>query len=547
MHFEGDAFISYAHLDNQELVEGRKGWVANLHRALEVRVGQLLGKSPHIWRDPKLAGNDLFAETLVDKLKQVALLVTVVSPRYLKSEWTMRELNEFYHAAEDQGGIHVNNKARVFKVLKTPVPFDRTPPELRALIGYEFFKVDPETGKIRELDEIFGPEAHRDFWLKLDDLAHDIVALLEAMENPEQAAASVEMANTMAAEAAASAPVPMGGAQAATASQQAASVQAPPAVNPPHPAVNPPVSRKEAVYLAETTGDLREQREAIRRDLQQQGYTVLPDRTIPHVFEEATAAIIEDLGRSRMSIHPIGRTYSLVPEGGTQSMVEMQHELATLRASQGRFSRLLWMPSGLKVDDQRQQQVIERLRMDPRITENADLLETYFEDLRTMMQDWLKKDRTPVVAPAAPAAGAAGAPTSILYLIADQRDAALIGPWVDGLFAQHLEVVQPIFEGDEAEIREYHEENLAHCDGVIILYGSGNELWLRRKLREVQKAAGYGRTKPQPPIAIGLVGPKTPEKERFRTHEATVVPGWDGFALEPLGPFIAQLKAGGSV
>ena len=73
MEFAGDAFISYAHLDNVELVEGRKGWVANFHRALEVRVGQLLGKSPKIWRDPKLSGNDLFAETLVDRLKQVAL------------------------------------------------------------------------------------------------------------------------------------------------------------------------------------------------------------------------------------------------------------------------------------------------------------------------------------------------------------------------------------------------------------------------------------------------------------------------------------------
>ena len=61
MHFDGDAFISYAHLDNQELIEGRKGWVANLHRALEIRVGQLLGKQPHIWRDPKLQGNDFFA------------------------------------------------------------------------------------------------------------------------------------------------------------------------------------------------------------------------------------------------------------------------------------------------------------------------------------------------------------------------------------------------------------------------------------------------------------------------------------------------------
>ena len=60
MKFDGDAFISYAHLDNQELVEGGRGWVANLHRALEIR-GQLLGKTPHIWRDPKLQGNDDFA------------------------------------------------------------------------------------------------------------------------------------------------------------------------------------------------------------------------------------------------------------------------------------------------------------------------------------------------------------------------------------------------------------------------------------------------------------------------------------------------------
>lgn len=525
MNFEGDAFISYAHLDNVELVEGRKGWVANLHRALEVRVGQLLGKAPHIWRDPKLGGNDLFAETLIEKLKQVALLVTVVSPRYLKSEWTIRELNEFWHAAEEQGGIHVSNKARVFKVLKTPVPLDKTPPELRGLLGYEFFKVDAETGKIRELDEIFGPDAHRDFWLKLDDLAHDIVALLEAMEGSETIADATFPPPIVSA--AALAPTPDAPAQEAAAAASAKAAQ------------------KNAVFLAETTSDLRDQRESLRRDLLQQGYTVLPDRTIPHVYDEATAAILEDLGRCRMSIHPIGKNYGLVPEGGTQSLVEMQHELATLRATQGRFSRLLWLPSGLKIDDSRQQKLVERLRLDPRIKDGADLLETFFEDLRTMIQDWLKKDRTSAPA-AAPAASAGSAPPR-LYMIADQRDASLIGPWVDGLFEEDLEVIRPIFDGEEAEIREYHEENLVHCDGVLIVYGAGNELWLRRKLRELQKAPGYGRTKPQPTVGICLVGPRTPEKERFRTHEAMVAPQWDGFSLDPLRPFIAQLKAGSSV
>ena len=163
-----------------------------------------------------------------------------------------------------------------------------------------------------------------------------------------------------------------------------------------------------------------------------------------------------------------------------------------------------------------------------------------------MMQDWLKKDRTPAPPPPLAAAVPGAAPPK-LYVIADQRDMAAIGPWIDGLFEQHLEVSQPIFEGDEAEIREYNEDNLVHCDGVLIFYGAGNELWLRRKLRELQKAPGYGRTKPPPPVAVCLVGPRTPEKERFRTHEATVAPQWDGFSLDPLRPFIAQLKAGGSV
>ena len=33
MDYDGDAFISYAHLDNVALAEGHKGWVANLQRA----------------------------------------------------------------------------------------------------------------------------------------------------------------------------------------------------------------------------------------------------------------------------------------------------------------------------------------------------------------------------------------------------------------------------------------------------------------------------------------------------------------------------------
>ena len=131
MNFESDAFISYAHVDNVELIEGSKGWVTNLHRALEVRVTQLLGKPPRIWRDPKLSGNDIFADALLERLKRVAALIPVISPRYIKSEWTRRELAEFSKAAEQQNAVPSRQKARIFKVLKTPVPIENHPPNGR--------------------------------------------------------------------------------------------------------------------------------------------------------------------------------------------------------------------------------------------------------------------------------------------------------------------------------------------------------------------------------------------------------------------------------
>jgi len=499
MNFQGDAFISYAHLDNVELIEGRKGWVTNLHRALEIRVGQLLGKPPEIWRDPKLQGNDAFGETLMERLRSVASLISVVSPRYVKSEWARKEVAEFWKAAEAQGGVHFRNKARIFKVLKTPVPPELHPPQLGAMLGYQFFNTDPDTGRVRELDEVFGPEAQRDFWMRLDDLAHDICCLLEMLQ-------------------------------------------------PSGTAVVPDAGKvQRAVFLAETTFDLKEQREVIKRELQQHGYTVLPDGPLPQIDSEVKETVRRDLEQCRMSIHLIGKNFSFVPEGGVQSLLEIQNELAIERSGKSDFSRLLWIPPGLQVQDERQRKVIEQLRTDPRIQKGADILETFLEDLRTVIHERLKEDQKspPAVAPEPPGPSTAtvtGRAHARLYLIYDQRDALITSPWEDFLFEQKLEVLCPMFEGDEAEIREDHEENLRSCDGALIFYGSGNECWLRRKLRELQKSPGYGRSKPVPIVAISLMPPRTPDKERFRTHEALVIPQWDGFSAEPLRPFISSLK-----
>ena len=489
MNFEDDAFISYAHLDNVALQKGAAGWVANLHRHLEILVAQKLGKAPHIWRDPKLKGNDVFADKLVTRLGRVAALVSVVSPAYMKSDWTRKELLEFWKAAEEQGGVHVRQMSRIFKVMKTRVPVEKQGPELQTILGYDFFKEDPESGKVHELDEnMYGPEIQREYWARVVDLAHDISSLLETLEGPLQ-----------------------------------------------------PGQPTAAVFLAETTSDLKNQRDAIRRDLLEHGHVVFPARPMPLVSSELEAAMREDLSKCRMSIHLIGKSYSIVPEGAAQSLLEIQNELAIERGEKGEFSRLVWIPAGLHVDDERQKKVIERLRMDPRVQQGADLLETQIEDLKTMIQERLRPPQVTTAKPGNSAAAKGNIPR--LYLICDQRDVNVASPWADFFFEQGFEVIRSVFEGDEAEIREYHEENLCTCDGVLILYGSANECWLARKLGELRKSPGYGRTKPMPVVAIALVPPETAAKKTLKTHESIIIPQWNGFSADSLQPFVSRLSA----
>ncbi len=170
MKFDRDLFISYAHIDNEAMVEGQDGWVSTFHRGLEIRLGQLRGEKPRIWRDQKLQGNDDFSDTILEQFPNLAALVSILSPRYVKSEWCLRELEHFSNAAEARGGVKIGDKARIFKVIKTHLPREKHPQALDRLLGYEFFDLD-EAGRPREFSRLYGPASERKFWAKLEDLA----------------------------------------------------------------------------------------------------------------------------------------------------------------------------------------------------------------------------------------------------------------------------------------------------------------------------------------------------------------------------------------
>src|SRR3954451_17503519 len=181
MNFEQNLFISYAHIDDQPLTPGEEGWITRFHATLKAILSMRLGREAKIWRDEKLRGNDIFSNEIVAQFRQSAVLVSIVTSRYLNSEWCTREAREFCDCAQQSGGLTVGNKLRVFKVIKTPVDSqDQLPDPMKQTLGYEFFTV--KDGAPLEFDAAYGQEFAQLYNQNIAKLAWEVAQLVKALD-----------------------------------------------------------------------------------------------------------------------------------------------------------------------------------------------------------------------------------------------------------------------------------------------------------------------------------------------------------------------------
>jgi len=100
MPYNYDLFISYAHLDDLSPFGDERGWIDLLHERLSVLVSQALGSELRIWRDGhNLGGNDPLNEAIAAGITESLVLVPVISPRYVQSDWCNREMTAFHAAS----------------------------------------------------------------------------------------------------------------------------------------------------------------------------------------------------------------------------------------------------------------------------------------------------------------------------------------------------------------------------------------------------------------------------------------------------------------
>ena len=130
-HYKHDIYVSYAHVDNEPLGGVDTRWVTNLITGLKPLLGQKFGRADaySLWMDNTIRAYEAITPQLLEQVQDSAILLLILSPGYVASEWCCRELSTFVAKVGKETG-------RVFVVGREPI--DR-PEALQDILGYKFW------------------------------------------------------------------------------------------------------------------------------------------------------------------------------------------------------------------------------------------------------------------------------------------------------------------------------------------------------------------------------------------------------------------------
>ena len=357
-----DVLLNYSAIDDYPLEAGKPGWVSQLHRNLEVRMEQLSGAKVHIARLPEDVVTSAIEAELLEHVPQAKAMISVVSPPFINSQLCRREVEQFWHGAEQTGGRYVKDKSRLLTVLKTDVSLQQMPRPLldifSPLSGFEFYEHDAETGRVREFDETFGPVLKQRFFERVYDLAYDGCQVLSLMK-------------------------------------QVRSQETPSGAANPH---------RHWVYLATTTSDVADERDRIKRELLERGHMVLPDAPLPMLTRDVETLVRDCLAKCTFAVRLLGQRYGVTPEDSSESIPALQVRLTAEHARGKNLQRLIWTPGDGTSADERQRTFLLRVQEDPALHHAAEVIEG---NLNLLKKDLIRRLAPPEEKPKAadPAVG----------------------------------------------------------------------------------------------------------------------------------------------
>lgn len=267
------------------------------------------------------------------------------------------------------------------------------------------------------------------------------------------------------------------------------------------------------VYLGLTSYDQEHSRDEIRRELQNMGMIVLPNLDFPDTSEEFKDAVLTNLQKTDFSIQLMGTQYGSILKGSKYSMQDFQNQIIKeyQASSENRsFQRLIWIPQGAMVSDQRQALYLKRLRRDEAEI-NTEIVESPLETFKTILSDKLEITNH-IEQPEYEN-------ISRIYLLAEENASEEIENLYSTLALSGLRVFTMDYQ-EQTGIYTRHLQALRLSDGLIIYQRNSSEYWLRSKLHDIIKAPGIGKKEPFKKIVI--VSKVKPDPELIKMIKSPV-------------------------
>lgn len=451
---KNDVFISYAHFDNEGGVTGER-WVSDFVHRLEGALKQRLGYPVGIYFDTRsLEGHQNLSEIL-ENVRQSAVFVPILSPSYVNRKWTKDELDAFAVAGSPDSRI-------IFTIERLPLETEAEYPEA-----------------LRE-------RKRTNFWYRTED--SDVVDIMTpTVKSDRYIGAITDVVDHMArqlrllkaqAEAGTSAPVSL------------------------EPSVKVVDAGLPPVLLAQVTEDLDEQRDQVRRHLEQFGLQVLPGGLYPQGGGDFTKAFEADLAKAGMFAQLLGPISGRKPPDLQQGYAQYQFDAAAAKG----VPAMLWRRPDIDLTSVTGPHAA--LLGNPAV--QAMSLQSFKAEIVRRMQK-------PPPPPPKPAKLAGG----MVFINSVPDDSELAAKLENDFVNEGCTVILPAPGGAAEEILADLSENIIDCDALVLVYGSAENMWVRSQLKLYSKL----KPKREEPDCVVLIcnappGPKAPIGMRMpEAHE----------------------------
>jgi uncharacterized protein DUF4062/TIR domain-containing protein len=483
--YEEDVFVSYAHLDNGDRASP---WVTTLADALRQRVGQILGVEVRVYRDVQLDPLERVKPKLQQIVSRSAALMSVVSPRYLKSEACTAEREWFEQAAKADGLLRDRTKSRVVRVIKTPSFDSATVPGWDDPQAFRFFDEDINRApRIREFPSDRTLPRYPKFADEIEILSQSVADLLVDLQRE--------------------------------ATKRAAPKQA---------------SKK--VFVANVIRELRQNYDDVCKELQDQGHEV----RVLSLQSDASLTEIQDelqkqLNGCDLSLHLLGNRYGLAPfiEGSDLSLMELQYQVARSQDRAGGFRQLVWIPEEMPRIEERQAIFLDQIQDRDGGTSATDVIKGGLQRFKESVSDALKVRAVSVLPPNGKS----------VYFVCNQDDLS-DNECIEMrrfLRRQGFRVALPVYEGDPGELRTWEEELVCERNATVIYWGVAKDSWVYRKRETILKALANIKERAARTRAIYRGVPDNPYKDELKREVEDLPIEAEGFSpllvLGDCGPF----------